>query len=48
MVYHRTNWFTRWNGETIEQGFCDGQDPIYTRRSPKLWVWNPAASTFAP
>jgi len=43
-----TSWFTRWNGETIEQGFCDGQLPVYTRRSPKLWVWNPAASTFAP
>jgi len=39
------NWFTRWNGQTIEQGFCGGE-PIYTSTSTELWVWNPAASTF--
>jgi hypothetical protein len=39
------NWFTRWNGKTIEQGFC-GSQPIYTSGSPELWVWNPAESSF--
>jgi len=41
------NWFTRWNGETVEQGFCANQAPIYTSTGSELRVWDPAASTFA-
>ena len=41
-----SSWFTRWNGEKIEQGFCANHVPIYTETGLELWVWNPVASTF--
>jgi hypothetical protein len=32
-------WFTSWDGETMSQGFCWNQLPIYSMKVDEIWLW---------